>query len=73
MKPSGYAYEYSGWGIRFTNGGEYNGSKPLRAIPYLLDPKPVWLVATGETHEGQETYTRHDVCPPLCDAELLFT
>lgn len=34
----------------------------------------VYLVATGELHEGQETYTRHaNRPPPLCDAELLFT
>lgn len=33
----------------------------------------VYLVATGETHEGQETYTRHDVRPPLCDAEVLLS
>jgi hypothetical protein len=34
----------------------------------------VYLVATGETHEGRETYTRHDDAPPpLCDAELLYT
>lgn len=33
----------------------------------------VYLVATGEIHEGEETYTRHDVCPPLCDAETLYT
>ncbi|MDM0024120.1 hypothetical protein [Variovorax saccharolyticus] len=32
----------------------------------------VYLVATGETHEGLETYTRHDnFPPPLCDSELL--
>lgn len=33
----------------------------------------VYLVATGLVHDGQETYTRHDVRPPLCDAEKLFT
>ena len=31
----------------------------------------VWLVVTGETHNGQETYTRHDERPPLCEAERL--
>lgn len=35
--------------------------------------EPVWLVATGETHNGRETYTRHDERPPLCDAERLYT
>lgn len=38
-----------------------------------LEVERVYLVATGETHEGQETYTRHDVRPPLCDAEVLYT
>lgn len=33
----------------------------------------VYLVATGEITNGMEQYTRHDVCPPLCDAEKLFT
>lgn len=32
----------------------------------------VFLVATGEVHEGQETYTRHDERPPLSDAETLY-
>lgn len=37
-------------------------------------PGRVYLVATGETHNGLETYTRHDDAPPpLCDAERLFT
>ncbi len=31
---------------------------------------PVFLVATGEVYEGQETYTRHEgTPPPLCDFE----
>jgi hypothetical protein len=35
--------------------------------------EPVYLVATGETHEGLETYTRHEGAPPpLCDSERLF-
>lgn len=33
----------------------------------------VYLVATGETHNGEETYTRHDVIPPLCEAEKLYS
>lgn len=34
----------------------------------------VYLVATGELHEGEETYTRHDDAPPpLCDSECLYT
>jgi hypothetical protein len=35
--------------------------------------KPVYLVATGNVYENLETYTRHDVCPPMCDAEILYT
>lgn len=31
----------------------------------------VYLIATGEVHNGQETYTRHDELPPLCEAEVL--
>lgn len=34
----------------------------------------VFLVATGETADGQETYTRHEGAPPpLCDFETLYT
>lgn len=37
-------------------------------------PSRVYLVATGEIHEGEETYTRHDNAPPpLCDSECLYT
>lgn len=35
--------------------------------------KPVYLVATGETYEGEEQYTRHDTPPSLCDYEKLYT
>lgn len=40
--PNGYAYEYPGpyGGIQFTHGGERNGSKPLRSIPYYFDAPP---------------------------------
>jgi hypothetical protein len=37
------------------------------------DAAPVYLVHAGLVHEGEALYTRHDVCPPLCDAEKLFT
>lgn len=38
------------------------------------EPRRVFIVATGETHNGEETYTRHDDAPPpLCDAECLYT
>lgn len=42
------------------------------AKPSRTQLAPVYLVVTGLTHEGQELYTRHDVCPPLCDAEKLY-
>jgi hypothetical protein len=36
--------------------------------------RKVFLVATGETSDGAETYSRHDdTPPPLCDAECLYT
>ena len=36
--------------------------------------KRVFLVHTGEEHEGEATYTRHDDAPPpLCDSECLYT
>lgn len=35
-----------------------------------MSDKPIFLVCTGEVHEGQETYTRHEGAPPpLCDFE----
>ena len=37
------------------------------------EPRKVFLVATGEEHEGEATYTRYDdKPPPLCDSECLF-
>ena len=37
------------------------------------EPRKVFLVATGEDHEGEATYTRYDdKPPPLCDSECLF-
>lgn len=33
----------------------------------------VFIVATGEEHEGEATYTRYDHAPPpLCDSECLY-
>lgn len=44
------------------------------AAPKQATPARVYIVATGETHNAQETYTRHDGAPPpLSDAERLFT
>lgn len=35
---------------------------------------PVFLVATGEIYEGEETYQRYEGSPPpLCDFEVLYT
>lgn len=39
----------------------------------IAEHAKVYLVATGDTNGGNETYTRHDVRPPLCDAEVLYT
>lgn len=45
----------------------------LRAALEQPGGERVFLVATGETHNGEETYTRHDGCPPpLCDFETLY-
>lgn len=51
---------------------------PTPQADSLQSPAPevgrVYLVATGEIHEGEETYTRHDNAPPpLCDSECLYT
>lgn len=46
---------------------------PTSRAPEVVRAEPVYLVATGVHHEGEETYTRHDVCPPMCDAEKLYT
>lgn len=41
---------------------------------HLAAVRPVFLVATGEGHDGQETYTRHDDAPPpLCEFEVLYS
>jgi hypothetical protein len=42
------------------------------ATPAPAEPVRVYLVATGLTNEGRELYERHDVRPPLCDAETLY-
>jgi hypothetical protein len=36
------------------------------------EPAKVYLVCTGEVYEGQETYTRHDRAPQMCDFETLY-
>lgn len=48
------------------------GAKMVHPTPSPLT-RPVYLVATGEVHEGQETYTRHDAPVPMADQEMLFT
>lgn len=49
----------------------------VAAAPAAAQPvaqEAVYLVATGETHNGEETYTRHDGAPPpLCDYERLYS
>lgn len=57
--------------------GAGGGSGPLMGIASISanagEPRKVFLVATGEEHEGEATYTRYDdKPPPLCDSECLF-
>lgn len=45
----------------------------LRAPAQAPSTGAVYLVATGEVVDGQETYTRHEGAPPpLCDFERLY-
>lgn len=41
-EPSGYAYRYrdhsGGTVLRFNNGGEVNGARPIEAVPYWFAP-----------------------------------
>lgn len=47
-------------------------SGPVPAIPDGWKLVPVYLVATGLTHEDQELYTRHDEPVPMADNENLY-
>jgi hypothetical protein len=50
----------------------HHGESTAASVPSTA--ASVYLVATGETHDGQETYTRHEGSPPpLCDSERLYT
>ena len=66
------------------SGLRYTGLRAIERIRAALTQRPapapehvkaeagryVFLVATGEQHEGEETYTRHDDAPPpMCDFE----
>jgi len=58
---------------KFAAANAWLAARSLPATP-VPEVERVYLVCTGETYEGQETYTRHDVRPPpLCDAEVLYT
>ncbi len=49
--PSGYAYRYPDMGrtvIRFNNGEEVNGSRPIEAVPYWFDAAPDVNVTTDK-------------------------
>jgi hypothetical protein len=47
--------------------------KAPQAAPAQEPVKRVFIVATGEEHEGEATYTRYDDAPPpLCDSECLY-
>lgn len=60
----------------FLSGPGFEAAEKARALRAALASQPaarVFLVATGETHEGEETYTRHEGAPPpLCDFETLY-
>lgn len=90
MKPLGEANGVSWYWAepgRFEKPGVYywDGAQNVLCGPYptalatqqAVQGEParrVYLVATGELHEGEETYTRHDDAPPpLCDSECLYT
>jgi len=54
--------------------GPLMGRASLAASAGSEPAKRVFLVATGEEHEGEATYTRYDDAPPpLCDSECLYT
>jgi hypothetical protein len=56
--PSGHAYRYpdyrGGTTIRFNNGCEVNGSKPIEAVPYWFAPHPPAPVPVGERLPGAQ-------------------
>jgi hypothetical protein len=52
------------------------GARAVAATPVpspVMAGRSVYLVATGETIDGRETYTRHESPPPLCDYERLYS
>lgn len=47
---------------------------PQHAVPEVpISSKRVYLIATGETCNGLETYTRHEALVPMADQEVLWT
>ena len=44
----------------------------LAALSAPQQAARILFIATGETYEGHETYTRHEMRPALCDAETLY-
>jgi hypothetical protein len=71
-----------GWALRgaFVAGAEWQEARnlpaatPSYALLTIAEARKVFLVATGEEHEGEATYTRYDDAPPpLCDSECLYT
>ncbi len=67
-KPDGYAYIYpwpfGGEVIRFSNGEEYNGHKPLRAVPYWLESSPPSPTPTEDVPTPTELVDREYVRVP---------
>lgn len=45
----------------------------VKGNAFYVPTNRVYLVATGEVHDGLEQYTRHDTKPPMCDAETLYS
>ncbi len=68
-KPDGYAYIYpwpfGGEVIRFSNGEEYNGHKPLRAVPYWLESSPPSPTPTEDVPTPTELVDREYVRVPM--------
>ncbi len=53
---------------------EVTAANMLREVIAAPEPDRVFIVATGETHDGHETYTRYqNYCPPFCDSEMLYS
>ncbi|WP_186251701.1 hypothetical protein [Burkholderia gladioli] len=60
--PSGYAYRYpagNGTVIRFNDGREVNGSRPIESVPYWLGAPPAASVAAEEVPSFESPLTHY--------------